>query len=290
MAKKRIAVVTPTRDGLVDISYTQAVFNLQKILGDEYDVELTLQMGVSDIATGRNKLWNKWYYYTDVEYLFWVDSDIAFSAGDIKKLLEYEGCDIIGGNYPKKLFDAKSLLECASLMQQFDGQVEAIKALEASMHYVASGQTSIIEGGSKNGLARTDRLGLGCCLVSREGAKRLMDWAEKNMEKVRWDWNGDECEGYGVFNPVVSSEGFQYGEDYSFFERCGNAGVELWFHPEMRLRHTGMTSFDGNFNSVVELAKQCAKNGANYPGTEYENLASQQDVETAEELKPEFED
>ena len=98
MAKKRIAVVTPTREGLVDISYTQAVFNLQKILGKDYDIELTLQSGVSDIATGRNKLWNKWYYYTDVEYIFWVDSDIAFSAVDIQKLLEYEDCDVIGGN------------------------------------------------------------------------------------------------------------------------------------------------------------------------------------------------
>ena len=290
MAKKRIAVVTPTREGLVDISYTQSVFNLQKILGNDYEIELTLQSGVSDIATGRNKLWNKWYYYTDVEYIFWVDSDIAFSALDIQKLLEYEGCDVIGGNYPKKQLDVKTLLQCASLLQQFNGEIDAKVALEASMHYVASGKTSIVEGGSKDQLALTDRLGLGCCLISRDGAKKLMDWAEKNMTKVSWDWNGEKCEGYGVFNPVVSDDGFQYGEDYSFFERCGSAGVELWFHPQMRLRHTGVTSFDGNFNSVVELAKQCVKNGVNYPGSEYENLASAEEIEVAEKMKPEFED
>jgi len=271
MAKKRIAIVTPTRDGLVDINFTNSVFQMQKQLGMKYDIDLTLQSGVSDITQGRNRLWNKWYYGTEVEYIFWVDSDIAFKPLDIQKLLDYD-VDVIGGNYPKKTVDYRVLLEVASLMQSLDGQVEAERAMEASFSYVGSGRTDLFKSGPYAGLAKTERLGMGCVLISRRGAKKLMDWAEENMEKVHWKWNDSVIEGYPVFNPLTDDEGFQYGEDYSFFSRMKGVGLELYFHPEMQLRHTGVVSFDGCFKSVTDLAEKAYAQGIPYPGSDYKDM------------------
>ena len=151
MAKKRIAVATPTRDGLVDINYTSSMFHLQKQLGAEYDIELTMASGVSDISAGRNKIFNKWYFETDVEYLLWVDSDISFAPLDLKKMIEYD-VDVIGGNYPKKKLDIKNLLETAALMQKVDGHIHAEQCLHASMDYVIGGQTHILKGDKLDGL------------------------------------------------------------------------------------------------------------------------------------------
>jgi len=288
MAKKRIAIVTPTRDGLVDMNYTNSVFHTQKILGKDYDVELSLLSGVSDIVGGRNKIFNKWYYDTDVEYLLWVDSDISYSPLDLKKMLEFD-VDVIGGNYPKKKIDVRTLLQTASLMQNLTGEVDAQSCLEASFEYVVGGQTNIIQGGDLDGLSTCEMLGMGMMLMKREGADKLISWCDKNMTKKSWPWNGKMIEGYGVFDSSVNSDGHNLAEDFAFCSRLKEAGIKLYFHPRMKIRHSGYMAFDGDFQQVVDLAMLAYENGQEMPGTNYKKT-SIEDVEEEKTHEPKFED
>ena len=269
MGKKKIAVATPTRDGLVEINYTATMFHLQKQLGDEYDFELTMASGVSDISAGRNKIFNKWYFDTDVEYLLWVDSDISFAPLDLKKLMEYD-VDVIGGNYPKKKIDVKNLLETAALMQRMNGEVHAEECLHASMDYVVGGRTNILQGGKHDGLGTCEMLGMGLMLLSRKGADKIVEWCDKNMEKKFWAWGDTQIEGYGVFDPLTTDDRKNLAEDFAFCQRMKESGLTLYFHPAMLIRHSGYMSFDGNFEEVVKLAKKAFDAGENMPGTLYE--------------------
>ena len=281
MAKKRIAIVTPTRDGLVDINYTNSVFHTQKHLGDEYDIELSLISGVSDIVGGRNKLFNKWYYETDVEYLLWIDSDISFSPLDLKKMLDYN-VDCIGANYPKKKVDVKNLLQTASLMQQLYGKIDAQSCLEASFDYVVGGQTNIHEGGELDGLGTCEMLGMGLMLLSRSGADKLVSWCDENMTKKKWPWLDKMIEGYGVFDPTENEDNENLAEDFAFCKRLQQARVILYFHPKMKIRHTGMMAFDGDFSAVTELAKNAYASGLDMPGTNYKKREKQGEIEPSE--------
>lgn len=285
MAKKRIAIVTPTRDGLLDMNYALSLFHTAKVL-DEYEVEPTLLGGVSDIITGRNKLWNRWYYDTDVEYILWVDSDVSYSPLDLKQLLTYD-VEVIGGCYPKKGIEIPRLLKTALTMQKLYGEVDAQKCLWASLSYVTGGQCDIYaDTHPLGGLGLVDHIGMGFCLISRSGAKKLMDWAEKNMNPVKWDWYDKEVTGYGVFNPI-DEDGQGYGEDYSFCIRLKKAGIPIHFHPKMKLRHSGSAQYDGNFHQVIQLAQDCKDAGIDLENPDY---TFERMSESEEDMKPEFED
>ena len=54
---KKLAIVTPTRDGLVDINYATSVIGLIKI-ADGWEIEPTMISGASDITAARNALFN----------------------------------------------------------------------------------------------------------------------------------------------------------------------------------------------------------------------------------------
>ena len=285
MAKKKIAVCTPTRDGQVDGSYAASLIHLCKISADKYEIEPTIVTGVSDISGGRNKIWNKWYYQTDVDYIFWLDSDISFMPADVLTMLEYD-VDVIGGNYAKKQWDVRKILETAYLMQNVRGEIDAQQCLEASLTYVSSGSHIHYTKGPKAGLASTERLGMGFLIISREGAKKLMDWAEANMKKCTYaNQSGPDYDGYSVFDPIVNDTGYYQAEDYAFCERMKMAGLELHIHPELHLRHSGIASFDGRFSSVMDLYADAKKQGQMLPGDDYIEPESE-----AEQLKPEFED
>jgi len=285
MAKKRIAVCTPTRDGQVDGSYASSLYYLQKFGAEKYDIEPTIVAGVSDISGGRNKIWNKWYYQTDVEYIFWLDSDISFMPQDVIKLFEYN-VDVIGGNYPKKSLNVRTILETAHLMQNVYGEIDAQKCLEASYSYVSAGRHDEFTTGDKAGLARTERLGMGFLIISREGAKKLMDWAEENMERCTYhNQSGEDFTGYSVFDPIVNGEGMYQAEDYAFCERMKMAGMELYIHPQLHLRHSGLASFDGRFSSVMDLFKDAKEKGFSLPSADYVDHSKEE-----ADLKPEFED
>ena len=89
-------------------------------------------------------------------------------------------------------------------------------------------------------------------------------------------------EGYGVFDPTENEDNENLAEDFAFCKRLQQARVILYFHPKMKIRHTGMMAFDGDFSAVTELAKNAYASGLDMPGTNYKKREKQGEIEPSE--------
>lgn len=272
--KKKIAILTPTREGLVDISYSNSLIATMKLLGDEYDIQPTLVSGISDIVQGRNRLFNLWIK-SDADYCLWVDSDISWNPVDLKSMLD-SPCSVIAVNYPKKANDYKSFLQFASMLQQHTGEIDVEKALEASYSYTSTGKHNKYGEGEFKGLMSVGGIGMGFFLMHRSAAEPLLDWASTNMQKVNMaTLTGKAIDGYPFFNHIVDDEYGDngslecFGEDFSFCKRLGYAGLKIFIDPNIRLRHSGYSVYDGKFSSFVELVEISQKLGIEIDSADY---------------------
>lgn len=252
-AKKRLSIITPTRDGLVDINYTSSLLASQKLI-DDWDIEPTMISGASDIVNARNSLFNLWYYTTDVEACMFIDSDIGWNPEDLKRWLD-GGFSLMSANYPKKKFNPELFYSIAKELEKRDGVVEFKKVLSASYDYVSTGQHHKVTEGDFKGMMITEGVGMGFFLIDREAADHLFNWAEENMTKTTFTSLVNRHEGlngYPVFNHVSIPDFGNAGEDFSFCYRLKQAGLHIALDPRVRLRHTGTISFDGAFLDFVE--------------------------------------
>lgn len=254
--KKQLAIMTPTRDGLVDINYTSSLVESVKMIKD-WDIRPTILSGASDIINARNSMFNAWYYSTNVEALMFIDSDISWHPQDLKRWLDRREVGVIAANYAKKKFKPLSFLQCAQVFQSATGSVDPEKALRSSYDYVSTGAHNEITGGEFKGLHTVDGVGMGFFLIYREAADILMDWAEKNLLKCVFGSHGDkeDGEGYGVFDPFIDEDGVNWREDFAFCRRLKNAGLTIFLDSRVPLRHTGYTNFDGEFFAQLQMVK-----------------------------------
>jgi hypothetical protein len=258
---KKLSVITPTRDGLVDINYTSSLLASQKLI-ENWDIQPTMISGASDIVNARNALFNLWYQQKDVDACIFIDSDISWNPEDLKRWLDV-GYSLIGANYPKKKFNPKLFYQICSALERRDGQVDFKKALSSSYDYVSTGEHKIVkvEGDFQN-MMLAEAVGMGFFMIDREAANVFFKWAEENMEKTEFSTltGTGFVTGYPVFNHL-SKAGQHYGEDFSFCYRLKEAQLQLVLDPRVRLRHTGVASFDGCFNDFIEAYQMAQEDG-----------------------------
>lgn len=249
--KKKLAICTPSRDGMFPINYLSSQEAILNNFPKGWDVQYSLVRGTSDITNARNTFINKWYFETDSDAMLFLDSDIGFYAEDLAKLLkwsEVEGVDFIGGNYPKKTIEVANILQCANNWHTKEIVVQDL--ISASAKYVSEGRHSLFKEGTWEGLCQVDGIGMGCFLITRKSAKKLFDWAKKNMEKTFFHTFGTEVGGYPVFNNMSNEKG-NFGEDFSFCKRVKEAGLNIFCDPTMKFTHTGMYDYYGRFEDAL---------------------------------------
>ena len=259
-AKPKIAILTPTRDGMVDSGYTATVSGIISELSDEYDIKASIIQGVSDIARGRSRLWNMWYQ-TDVDYCLWLDSDIAFSPSDFKRMLD-SNLAFVALNYAKKQNFDEAFLRAAHLIQQANGSIDPIKARQASYTYVSTGEHKLYSEGEFKGIVTCDGVGFGAVLIHRDGADLIMNWAKENLPEVTFEpinAGAKDIVGYHVFETFYEEDGNTLGEDFSFCKRYKIAGGEICMIADAFVRHQGFTHYDGNFQSYLDVMQLLPK-------------------------------
>lgn len=260
--KKRLAIMTPTRDGLVDINYCSSMVESIKLI-DDWNISPSIISGASDIVGARNAMWNAWYYKTDVEAMMWIDSDIAWHPNDLKRWLSLE-CGVIAGNYAKKKFKPLSFLQSAEIFQASCGSVDPEQALRASYDYVSTGAHRNIISGEFEGLMTVDGIGMGFFLMHREAADILIKYADENWQdkKAKFYTLGQDNPilGYSLYNTIISEDGTSWGEDYSFCRRLKEAGITIFMDPNVPLRHGGYTVFDSNFSEQLKTVQAVREN------------------------------
>ena len=259
-AKPKIAILTPTRDGQVDCNYTATLTGIINLLGDEYEIKPSIIQGVSDIARGRSRLWNMWYQ-TDVDYCLWIDSDIAFRPQELKRML-HSNLAFVALNYAKKQNFDEAFLRSAHLLQQSNGDIDPVKARQASYTYVSTGEHKLFSEGEFEGIVTCDGVGFGAVLIHRDGADLIMNWAKNNLPEVVFDpinEGGKDIVGYHVFETEYGEDGSTLGEDFSFCKRYKKAGGQICLIADALVRHAGFTHYDGNFQSYLDVMQLLPK-------------------------------
>ncbi len=172
---------------------------------------MEMQVGGSIVHHARTKA--AWHFLqSEATHLFWVDSDIVWSADDFVRLLAI-GTKLacVSGAYPCR----------AEPMRFFLGVDQAGKAYEANEY----------------GCIPINGLGLGFTVVQREVMERLADIVP------RLEYPDIEEGPVPRLFRCDEHEGRARGEDMAFFSDVRALGYQVWLDPSITLGHIGTKEY-----------------------------------------------
>ncbi len=98
----KILIAIPAYGGNVSEKTLTGVYETTRDLVREgISIELITAVNDSIIHHARSNLANFFYHNTEATHLLWVDADIGFHSGDVRKLIE-TNVDFAAATYPKK--------------------------------------------------------------------------------------------------------------------------------------------------------------------------------------------
>ena len=196
----KISIATPCYGGSCDVEYVAGV--LTSYLAGLVTNWLTISTE-SLVPRARNRLAHQFLEGKDSKLVF-VDSDVGFTAAQLKQLIDHEE-DIVGGCYPKKT-EGKNAGWCFNRLKS--GEQERGEMLEVM------------------------ETGTGFLSISRRVIEELSADAAKIVHK--------ETTMAELF-PVgcLDGSGRYFSEDWGFAWLARKAGYQIWVDRGIRLRHIG---------------------------------------------------
>lgn len=236
----KLVIATPCFGGMAYTNYLTSMEALQREVpswGIELDI-LTLY-NESDIYRARNTLTHD-FLASDADYLMFIDADIGFVPGHIKRMVE-ANVDIIGGVYPKKEMDYARL---GAAVQRGESDPE---------HY--AGKFAVIPPpGGKVRLAgdiyEVPYIATGFLLIHRQVFQALEASCEllhyKNLQMHVMQFETDpERRVTGFWDHGVNADGVYLTEDYWFCEIARAAGLRIHAAAWPYLTHMGAHQYSG---------------------------------------------
>jgi hypothetical protein len=160
----------------------------------------------SDIARGRSKLLDRVLAQTDAPAFLWIDDDIAFTADDFDTICDCDQ-DIIGGLYP----------------------------LRHASRRPCHGR--LIDPDALGPVVAVDAIGTGFLRMTR----RALD-AMRPLMPVIGPTKG-EGTGWTHWFPAGPRDGRYMSEDYAFCYLAWQAGLPVYAHRGIRLKHIGLHDY-----------------------------------------------
>lgn len=215
-----IMIGLPAAGGIVSEKTTLGLFNLGKLLvRSQIDHGLLTLTNSSLITQARSKIANFFINNTQLEYLFFLDSDIGFDPNDVLKLISHRA-PIVTGAYPMKILPERY---CINVVQPEQRHGDLLK----------------IEGN-----------GMGFCLIHRQVFLDIAR-ANPNLRYVPSDYHSDTPHtqeefknSFHYFAEHKKGDGFM-SEDKAFFHRAREVGYDIWLDTTIRLNHTGYHIYQG---------------------------------------------
>lgn len=188
------------------------------------EIQICNISGCSVVSRVRNLI-VKDFMASDCTDLMFIDSDITFDPQDIFRLMAWNTDPkkgIVGGVPTAR---KKGSVYISTLEQDDDGGI-----------YM-----------NAYGLVKAKRIATAFMLIRRDVIQTLID------NHPEWKYHDDRVENghpdkfcYSVFDFQSKPDGY-VGEDYTFCDRAGEHGYEVWIDPTIKLGHLGMTEFTGSF-------------------------------------------
>lgn len=226
----KILIAIPAYGGNVSEKTLTGVYETTRDLVREgISIELITAVNDSIIHHARSNLANFFYHNTEATHLLWVDADIGFHSGDVRKLIE-TNVDFAAATYPKKTLPLR--YSCA-LPQEGVVWNEPHTAIKAA--YVGSGFQL---------LSRR---------VFERIAKAFPELKYVPRSESRHVSAAEVADSYHYYDTYTTKDGMLVGEDYAFCQRFRKAGGTIWLRPDITLAHVGSHVFTGgNLLDILE--------------------------------------
>ena len=200
----KLMIATPAQNGLVDIEFCHSFAQtIHSLVTQGISTVVHLKRSGSLIISERNSIMSE-FMKSDCSHLLCIDADIAWIPSDVFNLLA-KNKEIIGAAYLSK-GDRGFIIRCIN------------DAMEVS----------------PDGLIEVAAIPMGFVLIHRSAIEKMQAYFPDLYYKTLD--TGEE--GYGFFNTMVRNKEF-WGEDFSFFLRARDAGLQVWIDPSIELNHAG---------------------------------------------------
>lgn len=243
-------VMTPSHDGKFFHNYVLSLLNfVVQCQNEGMKIQVMLHQGESLITRARNNCVAAFLENKEWTHLFWIDSDIGFSADAAFRLLR-SGYDIAAGVYPLKRenWPAEGL-PAGMTQQQFEHGF--------TRYTVNSGapknSTELTLAVQPDGFVKLNEAPTGFMVIKRSVFERLMaSYPEFNYVP---DSIGVPDKGlhYRFFDVMVDPETRRYlSEDYGFCRLWEALGESIYVDANSNLTHQGAKLYRGDFaNSLL---------------------------------------
>lgn len=208
--KMKIYLATPAYDGKTHIQYTMSMIaTVNSLIAQKHEVLLDISSQSTLLIAARNNFIRK-FLETDCTHLWMVDSDLGWHP---KEFLEFiknvDKKDILGGIYPSRKEQTFVYNPDWGPNKSFKGDGALIKC-----DYIPSGFV----------------------IMKREAVQKMVDYFAHLAYESK---SGVGDKGTLLFNTEVIDGEF-WSEDYVFFRRAKEAGLECWIDPRITFDHAGV--------------------------------------------------
>lgn len=214
-----VMIGLPAYGGNISDKTTSGLFGLGKaFVRNNINHSILISANESLITKGRSKIANFFLNNTDLEYLFFLDSDIGFSPNDVLKLLSHNR-EIVCGAYPMKTLPLKWNFTLTEPQKR------------------------------EGNLIQIERIGIGFSLIHRSVFEKIISKFGEELKYVPSEntighetTENEKNNSYHFFSEMKIDNAYM-SEDLSFFTRAKMCGVQPWMDVSINLCHVGSHLF-----------------------------------------------
>ncbi len=237
---KKVLICTPAYNGQVHMSYMSSVIDVI-LHGPSQGYEINLFTNTDSLITRARNNAVATFLDGNWDYLFWVDSDIAFEASQFFRILEADR-DIAAAGYPlKRLFIPEEKTKLTG------------RELEASMlRYAISleGKVDV----PKDGFVPVKEAATGFMCIKRAALVMMAAYYPELKYQSDQELLGAPASPnhYLLFDTMVEN-GRYLSEDYAFCRRAKPLNYEIWLDLNSELTHIGPYEFRGSIPTTSRV-------------------------------------
>lgn len=191
--------------------------------------------GCSDLCHARNKLLGNFVKMEQYTHLLIVDDDMGWVADDVIRMLLLDK-DFISGAGPKKQFPKEFC--CSNRDDKTDEKIFP--------NFYHAGETLLCD---------MNYVGAGFVLISRNCAVKM---TESYQDLAYFDSFDKQME-VGLYDPITITKNdgkYRYFDDFAFCYRWRMIGGKVVIVPDIRLKHTGNYTFEGQLTEMFEYGEE----------------------------------
>jgi hypothetical protein len=259
LQKAKLFVATPMYGGMANGLYLKACLDLQGLC-TRYGVEIKFSFLFNEslITRARNYLVDE-FLRSECTHLIFIDSDIHFNPEDVLALIALDR-DIIGGPYPKKAINWKSIWDASKRLitdptfieDKFNpSELEGVAGEYVFNPIPGTTQFNVTEP------LEVMEIGTGFMMIKRGVFEKFRtEYPHLNYKPDHHGQSNFDGSRYihAYFDTVIDPDSHRYlSEDYMFCQYWRAIGGKIWLCPWMKTQHVGTYAFNGDLPKIAAL-------------------------------------